>query len=280
MLRPSVIVISSLVARGSVGGRASVFALERLGFPVIFVPTVVLPWHPGHGRASRLVPDTATFAALLADIAGAPWLATVGAVLTGYFGHADQVAPAARLVTRLKAANPQALHLCDPIIGDTGGRFQPEAVAVAIRDRLLPFADIATPNCFEVGWLTGAGDHGAAAARRLGPPEVVVTSAAADPASRTLDTLVAAPAGSFRLTHRWLADNAVHGTGDLFAALYLGHRLAGAAPGEAAARAAGTVLTMVETAQRDGLDELPLAAAQDAILAPAAFVSITKIVDG
>ena len=54
MPKPTVIVVNSLVARGSVGGRASVFALERLGFPVVFVPTVVLSWHPGHGRATRM----------------------------------------------------------------------------------------------------------------------------------------------------------------------------------------------------------------------------------
>jgi pyridoxine kinase len=49
-IHPSVIVISSHVVRGSVGNRAAVFALETLGFPVWAVPTVVLPWHPGHSR--------------------------------------------------------------------------------------------------------------------------------------------------------------------------------------------------------------------------------------
>jgi hypothetical protein len=46
----AVIVVSSHVARGSVGNRAAVFALETLGFPIWAVPTVILPWHPGHGR--------------------------------------------------------------------------------------------------------------------------------------------------------------------------------------------------------------------------------------
>jgi pyridoxine kinase len=40
-IRPSVIVISSHVVRGSVGNRAAVFALETLGFPVWAVPTVI-----------------------------------------------------------------------------------------------------------------------------------------------------------------------------------------------------------------------------------------------
>ncbi len=284
MSRPSVIVVNSLVARGSVGGRASVFALERLGFPVIFVPTVVLPWHPGHGRATRMEPDAAPFAALLADLAAAPWLSEVAAVLTGYFGHADQVAPTARLLAAVKAANQQAVHLCDPIIGDTGGLFQPQAVAAAIRDHLLPLADIITPNRFELGWLGGVATDAqadiVAAARRLAPPEVIVTSADADADKSTIATLVSGPTGAFRLTHRWLPDNTVHGTGDLFAALHLGHRLAGTAPEAAAARAASTVCAMVETASHDGLDELPLASRQDAIVAPARDVGITKIAGG
>ncbi len=284
MDKPSVIVVNSLVARGGVGGRASVFALERLGFPVIFVPTLVLPWHPGHGHATRMEPDTATFAALLADLAAAPWLSEVGAVLTGYFGHAGEVAPTARLVAAVKAANRQAIHLCDPIIGDTGGLFQPEAVASAIRDRLLPLADIATPNRFELGWLAGATTDTrpgiVTAARRLGPGEVVVTSAAADEASRTIETLLVGPASAVSLTHRWTVANAVHGTGDLFAALYLGHRLNGAVPEDAAASAASAVRTMVEAANRDGLDEMPLAARQEAILAPATAIHITRSIDG
>jgi pyridoxine kinase len=55
-VRPAVIVISSHVVRGSVGNRAAVFALETLGYPVWALPTVILPWHPGHSRATRIVP--------------------------------------------------------------------------------------------------------------------------------------------------------------------------------------------------------------------------------
>ena len=64
-LRKTVIVISSHVARGSVGNRAAVFALEVLGHPVWAIPTIVLPFHPGHGKATRIVPGDAEFEALL-----------------------------------------------------------------------------------------------------------------------------------------------------------------------------------------------------------------------
>ncbi|MGC4034134.1 MAG: hypothetical protein QM754_20835 [Tepidisphaeraceae bacterium] len=75
----AVIVISSHVARGSVGNRAAVFALETLGFPVWAVPTVILPWHPGHSRATRIVPPVDQFKAMMADLERAPWLGEVGA---------------------------------------------------------------------------------------------------------------------------------------------------------------------------------------------------------
>ncbi|WP_234892563.1 bifunctional hydroxymethylpyrimidine kinase/phosphomethylpyrimidine kinase [Sinorhizobium meliloti] len=54
-----------------------------------------------------------------------------------------------------KAVNPALTYLCNPVMGDTGsGLYVPEAIADVMRDRLLPMADIATPNLFELSWLT------------------------------------------------------------------------------------------------------------------------------
>ena len=94
----AVIVISSHVVRGSVGNRAAVFALETLGHPVWAVPTVILPWHPGHGPAKRIVPEPQQFDDLIADLERAPWLGEVSGVITGYLGNAAQAASVARLV--------------------------------------------------------------------------------------------------------------------------------------------------------------------------------------
>ena len=122
----AVIVVSSHVARGSVGNRAAVFALESLGFPVWAVPTVILPWHPGHSRATRIVPPSADFAALMRDLEGAKWLGEVAAVLSGYLGDAAQADAVASLVRAVKRRNPDALYLCDPFMGDRGGLYVPD----------------------------------------------------------------------------------------------------------------------------------------------------------
>ncbi len=103
----AVIVISSHVARGSVGNRAAVFALEMLGFPVWAVPTVMLPWHPGHGRSTRIVPPPEQFASFMKDLERSPWLGEVGGVLSGYLGDAQQAGAVASLVKAVRQRNPR-----------------------------------------------------------------------------------------------------------------------------------------------------------------------------
>jgi pyridoxine kinase len=263
--KPAVIVISSIVARGSVGARGSLFVLERLGFPVWLLPTVTVAWHPGHGPSTRIVPDPAAFAAMAGDLARSPRLGEVGAVLTGYFGDAGQIGPAADIVVAARALNPSLLFLCDPIIGDHYGLYQPPAVAQAIRDRLLPLADIAKPNRYELAWLAGAdpADEAAlvAGARRLGPPEVVVSSAhAGEGAVGNL----AVTAGEVHRAEHPRQPSAPHGAGDLLSAVYLAARLGGEAPEAALARAVGATVEMIDLAIELGTDEMPLAAGQDA----------------
>src|SRR5690606_17615763 len=105
----AVIVISSHVARGFVGNRACIPALEAFGFTVWAVPTVFLPWHPGQGPGTRIVPPPDAFAALMHDLENAPWLGEVKAVLSGYLGGSEQARAVADLVRRVREENPDAL---------------------------------------------------------------------------------------------------------------------------------------------------------------------------
>jgi pyridoxine kinase len=276
--QPPVIVVNSHVVRGSVGGRSSVFALQRLGFPVWSLTTVSLGWHPGHGRSTRIAPDDAAFAAAVADLARSPALSGVGAILIGYLGSEGQVEPLAELVTALKTVNLAASFLYDPDIGDNGTLFVSAGLAAKARDALLPLADIATPNRFELGWLTGTVPESEAeviaAAKRLGPREVVVTSALTSPAE--IASVLLADGAVQRATHA-AAAKTPKGTGDLFAALYLARRLTGRSPGGALAAAADAVAHLAEQAAALGEDELPLAAGQDAFLMEGAAVRLTQL---
>ncbi|MFN3765217.1 MAG: pyridoxal kinase PdxY [Aliihoeflea sp.] len=278
MTKPAVLVISSHVVRGTVGNRAAVFALETLGFPVWAVPTVTLPWHPGHGPATRIVAPTDAFAALLSDLEGAPWLGEVGGVLTGYLGSAQQAEPVARLIEAVKARNPNALYVCDPVIGDRGGLYVPQATAKAIRDHLLPLADIATPNRAELDWLAGRTnetlDEIAAAARDLPPRAMLVTSA---------------PAGDGRIGNLWvdrtttfLASHDLvlkppNGLGDLTAAMLLAQRLEGRNAHEAVRHVTAAVFDVLSRAAARGANELMLETDVASLTAPKALVDVRPL---
>jgi pyridoxine kinase len=276
--KPAVIVANSLVARGGVGGRAAVFSLERLGFPVWQVPTVLLPWHPGHGPGTRIVPDPGAFRAFVGDLAKSPKLGEVGGMLTGYVADATEVATIAVLVQALNRANPNALYLCDPVLGDGGRLYIPEPAAVAIRDKLVPLAEMLTPNRFELGFLTGReladNDALADAARSLGVAEVVVTSGFASH-GEVANILVTA-AEAWLATHPAVS-NPPHGTGDLLAALYLGYRLADRAPSDAFEQAVSVTYRLIDMAAVSHADALPLASGQDALLAAPAGVTVVRL---
>jgi pyridoxine kinase len=277
--RRAVIVISSHVARGSVGNRAAVFALETLGFPVWAVPTVILPWHPGHGRATRIVPPPEQFAAFAADLERAPWLGEVGAVLSGYLGDAAQAGAIASLVGTVKAANPDALYVCDPVMGDKGGLYVPEATAAAIRDRLMPLADIATPNRYELEWMTGTDQPDlrstVAAARAAGPATMLVTSAPAMMAGSTANLLVTGDQ-ALLAEHR-LLERPPNGLGDLTAAVYLARVLAGRRPAEALQSATAAVYEILARTAARGGDELQLETDAQSLSHPMAMVQMRNL---
>ena len=278
--RPAVISISSHVARGTVGNRAVVLALESLGFPVWSVPTVTLPWHPGHGPSTRIVPPAEDFAGMVDDLAGSPWLAEVGAVITGYFGDPAQIEPVARLIEAVKKANPQALYLLDPVTGDGGRLYQPEATLAGIRDRLMPLADIATPNRFELEFLTGmeftSNAHLIEAASALGPAIVVVTSAF--PLLKGgIGNLMVDGYQALLAEHRQIPD-VPNGLGDLTGAVFLARILSGSTPEKALQTATAAVYEILARTTKRGADELTLETDADSLKHPMAMVQMRKLV--
>jgi pyridoxine kinase len=275
----AVIVVSSHVVRGSVGNRAKVFALEALGFPVWAVPTVILPWRPDLAPGERIVPDPEQFARLLGDMGSAKWLGEVAAVLTGYFGDAKQAEAVEELVRAVKAANPNALYLCDPVIGDEGGLYVPAETAAIIRDRLLPIADIATPSRYELEWLAGRKLPSVpdiiAAARDLAPPTMVVTSAPSVMA-KSIGNLLVSDKGAWLAEHR-LVEGEPKGTGDLTSALFLAHLLGGKSETEALEMTAASVLEIVTLATRRGANELMLQTDAASLSQPMATVTMCRL---
>src|SRR5262249_62187151 len=164
---------------GGLGG--TVRAVQDLGHRVWPLRTVVLASRPGLGRLAKHELPHEELAAMHAALEADGCWASLGAVLTGYFPSATAVSVVARAIATIKVARPELVVLIDPVVGDAGRLYVTEPTAQAIRDQLLPLATIATPNLFELSWLTGSDVRCPAevtvSARQLGPPTVVVTSA-------------------------------------------------------------------------------------------------------
>ena len=84
----AVLSIQSAVAYGHVGNSAATLPLQRLGFDVIPVNTVLLAHHPGHGgwRGHKVEPGGSR-RSWRASRGAACW-ARCAAVLSGYLGDA------------------------------------------------------------------------------------------------------------------------------------------------------------------------------------------------
>ncbi|MEP4030273.1 pyridoxal kinase [Roseibium polysiphoniae] len=284
--KPAILVITSQVVRGGISGRGLVFALERLGHPVWFLPTILLPWHPGQGAGTRITAPAADFSAIVEDLVNSPKLEEIGGVVTGYLGNSEQSAPIAKLIKAVKQASPDALYVCDPVMGDhfdgdRSGLYVPKSTAEAIRDDLVPLADIVTPNCFELGWLTGRDVttelQALSAARDLGNDRVLVTSS---PAMRrnSIANLLVMRRGALAAEHATVP-NPPNGTGDLMAGLFLVRLLEGMQDEQALVRAAGSTFEMVARSVKKGADELLIAEEQMTLGRPMALVSSRRVLE-
>ncbi len=162
----TVIAISSFAAASAVGLGIIAPALHAQGLEVIAVPTVTLGRHPGWGPPGGGPTPDAMFASLLEGAAAHPLAAEAHWVLSGYVASPAQVAAIAAFVSALKRARPALGYVCDPVMGDAPkGLYVPEEAAQAVAQRLVPLADVVTPNAWEAARLTGRPVTTAAEAR-------------------------------------------------------------------------------------------------------------------
>ena len=166
MLAP-ILSIQSHVVYGHVGNSAAVFPLQRLGREVWPLMTVQFSSHTGYAGWRGRAFDAAMIDDCVSGLQAIGVLSRCAGLLTGYLGKAEIGEAALRALERLRAANGEAAYACDPVIGDVGrGSYVAAGVGEFFRDRALPAATIATPNAFELEWLTGERAHDLQTARR------------------------------------------------------------------------------------------------------------------
>ena len=272
----NILSIQSWVSYGHVGNAAAIFPMQRLGAEVWAVNTVQFSNHTGYGAWRGMVLPPSHIRDLVAGIEERGVLPRCDALLSGYLGDPEVAEAVLDARARVLRANPRALYCADPVIGDDGtGIYVRPGVAELIRDRIVPAADILTPNLFELKYLTGMPcgslDEVKAAVASLqarGPRRVLVTSL------RTHDTpadhldMLAAEDGRFHLLRAPLLPLAVNGAGDAVAALFLVHCLATGSAVAALGAAGSSIFGILRRTAELGQREIALIAAQEELAAP------------
>jgi len=277
--------IQSAVAHGHVGNSAAVFPLQRIGVEVLPVYTVTFSNHTGYGawRGPMISPEDVR--EVITGIQERGILPEIDVVLSGYQGGEGIADVIIETVARVKAANPDAVYACDPVMGNAAsGCFVAPAIPVLLRERVVPVADIITPNQFELGFLTGTepGDLRSTlasvdAARAMGPSTVLVTSVQRpDRPEGTIEMLAADDDGAWIVQTPHLPLKA-NGSGDVTAALFTAHYRATGDAATALARTASSVFDLLERTQLSGQRELQLVQSQEAYAHPRMQFEVSRL---
>lgn len=281
----TILSIQSAVAYGHVGNSASVFPMQRLGVEVWPVSTVLFSNHTGYGqwRGPMVAPDDVRDVITGVGERGA--FEEIDAVLSGYQGGEEIGGVILDAVAQVKAANPNAIYACDPVMGNAkSGCFVHPAIPVLLREKVVPQADLITPNQFELGFLTETDPADLEStlasvdkAREMGPSTVLVTSVLQpDRPADTIEMLAVHGDGAWivRTEHLPIKCN---GSGDVTAALFTTHLLQTGDPAEALGRTASSVWDLVKRTLDSGRRELQLVQAQEEIANPRMQFEVTQV---
>jgi pyridoxine kinase len=281
----TILSIQSSVAFGHVGNSAAAFALQRMGvvtYPVLTVhysnTTAYQSWRGPVFKASEV-------ADVIRGVDERGALTGVDAVLTGYQGSEEMGETILSAVALVKERNPKAVYCADPVMGDVGrGFYVASGIPGFLRDKVVPQADILTPNQFELDFLTDSetrslADLLAAAdqLRERGPATVLVTSAIAEDAPPDTISMVAVRADEAWLVTTPKIGRTFTGSGDVTTAVFLARLLETGSLATALGETASVVYSILDATARLGQRELALVAAQDEIVAPTSRFEATRV---
>lgn len=282
--------IQSAVAYGHVGNSAAVFPLQRIGVEVMPVYTVNFSNHTGYGawRGPLISPDDVRDVITGVEERGA--FADTDVILSGYQGSEGIGDVILDAVARVKAANPDAVYSCDPVMGNAkSGCFVAPAIPILLREKVVPAADIITPNQFELGFLTETEPSdldstlaSVDAARAMGPSTVLVTSVerpdrpVLDDGRDTIEMLAVDDDGAWIVQTPHIPMKA-NGSGDVTAALFTAHYRATGSASDALAKTVSSVYDLLQLTYDSGRRELQLVEAQEFYAHPREQFAVTRV---
>lgn len=272
----NILSIQSHVTFGHVGNSAAVFPLQRAGHEVWPVHTVNFSNHTGYGDWGGPMLPASDVTSIIDGIEKRGAFEKIDAILSGYQGGPDIAGAIIDAVNRIKAVNPKALYACDPVMGNAkSGCFVSDEIPPLLRDKVVPVADIITPNQFELGYLTGheVGTleqtlEAVKAAQEIGPKTVLVTSVKRpETPEDTIEMLAVDGDRAYIVATPYLPFKR-NGSGDVTAALFTGHYVETHDAKLALKRTASSVYDLLHNTYEADSQELQLIESQDVFANP------------
>jgi pyridoxine kinase len=249
-----VLSIQSHVVHGYVGNKAAVFPLQLLGYDVDFINSVNFASHTGYQHFPfGEIMNGEQLLHILKGLQLNDLLIDIKYMLTGYIGSVSFLEAVVEVLQTIRKQNPSVQYVCDPVLGDNGKYYVPPELTQVYKTKVLPHATVVTPNQFEVEQLTSIeiktlddAKRACQALHKLGPSTVFITSCVLendDETETTKEQQMISIIASTKQQHQQPTDDDndssddyeyyciecpkipgnFTGTGDVTAALLLGH---------------------------------------------------------
>jgi len=259
------LVLSSFVAASRVGATASAFCLRRLGVETLVLPTTVLGRHPGWGTPGGQALGTAHLKAMWDSIKEQH--IHIDAVMTGYLASDTHIDLALDIIGDVKARNSNAIIVVDPVMGDHGQLYIPESRANALKNKLIPKADVITPNAWELSYITNKSADTLSEVRQAAAGLAIKSLVTSVPLGHEIGALLSLEKQSYLVRHQKF-DKVPHGGGDALAATFLAHFLTGQTLHDSFAQSVASIFAILKAAVTSDAGELPLIREQQALMDP------------
>ncbi|MCX8639736.1 pyridoxal kinase PdxY [Gilliamella sp. B3172] len=285
----NILSIQSHVVFGHAGNSAAVFPMRRLGVNVWPLNTVQFSNHTQYRQWTGTVMPASHLTEIVDGINAIDELKHCDAILSGYMGSPEQGNAIIEIVKKVKAVNPNALYLCDPVMGHPEkGCFVAPGVAEFLCNSALPMADMMAPNILELEELNGKQqiknvDEAVVACRELckkGPKAILVKHLSRAGYRKDRFEMLLVTEQDVWHIERPLVDFGERqpvGVGDMTSGLFLANILLGKSLVEALEHTTSAVYAvMLETLKREAY-ELQLVAAQNEIETPNQWFKAKRI---
>ncbi|KAL8610089.1 hypothetical protein ACOMHN_045486 [Nucella lapillus] len=149
-----VLTINSSPVFGYIGNKSTTFPLQMLGCDVSAISSFQSSSHLGYENRTAMYFSGEDVADLFEGLRVSSLL-QFSYVLTGLSVKLCFLETVAETMAEMKKADPNLVYLCDPVMGDNGEFYVSKELVPIYREKLIPLADIITPNQFELEQLAG-----------------------------------------------------------------------------------------------------------------------------